>query len=254
VKNDRNRWKDVLPWSGVVALVVMLILGVWVMAGPVEDPIARSSYSSAIYMEPGGAKQVVESGGEIEVQSGATLDVQSGATFDPTMTGATINGNLVVTGTSDVQGNVADSSGDLTIADNVAVTGTLDVQGGAITLQNDEMIGNATNGVVTIGGFLGLTEGTVVEATAAGTVTPLGSFQPLTSAAAITNAVIADGSLAGQIVILTNENGSDDITILESGSNLAAGGDITLAGGNDDAVMLLWTGDEWIKVAAFGDN
>ena len=167
---------------------------------------------------------------------------------------ATINNNITITGTADLQGNVSDSGGDLTLADNVVITGTADLQGGDLTLENDETISNSTDGIVTIGGFLGLTEGTVVEVTAAGTVTPLGSFQPLTSSAAITNAVIADGTLAGQILIMTNENAGDDIKILESGSNLAAGGDITLAGGQDDGILLIWTGDEWIKVAAFGDN
>lgn len=37
------------------------------------------SYNAKVYRELGGAKQVCESGGEIEVQSGGTLDVQSGA-------------------------------------------------------------------------------------------------------------------------------------------------------------------------------
>lgn len=137
---------------------------------------------------------------------------------------------------------------------NVNVTGALDVQGGDITLQNDETVSNSNNGVVQIGGFLAFTEGSVIAVTAASTITPLGSFQPLTSTSVITNAVIADGSVAGQVVLLTNENASDNITILEAGSNLAAGGNIQLDGGNDDCVMLLWTGDEWIKVAAFGDN
>jgi len=35
-----------------------------------------------VYLEQGGAKQVIASGGEIEVQSGATLDIQSGATLN----------------------------------------------------------------------------------------------------------------------------------------------------------------------------
>lgn len=36
-------------------------------------------HQSTVYMEQGGDKQVVESGGEIELQSGAILDIQSGA-------------------------------------------------------------------------------------------------------------------------------------------------------------------------------
>jgi hypothetical protein len=142
---------------------------------------------------------------------------------------------------------------DLTLTDDAAIGGSLDVQGGSITLQNDETIANSTDGIVTIGGFLGTTEGTVIAATAAGTITPTASFQPITSTAVITNAVIADGSLAGQLLILINENAADDITILESGSNLDAGGDVTLTGGAVDTLTLLWTGSTWAKVS-FEDN
>ena len=37
--------------------------------------------NTLVYLEQGGAKQVVLSGGEIEVRSGGTIDVQSGATW-----------------------------------------------------------------------------------------------------------------------------------------------------------------------------
>jgi hypothetical protein len=39
------------------------------------------SYNTLIYREPGGNKEIVSSGGEIEVQSGGTLDIQAGATI-----------------------------------------------------------------------------------------------------------------------------------------------------------------------------
>ncbi len=58
----------------------------------------------------------------------------------------TVNNNLVVTGTSDLQGNVADSGGDLTVADNVVVTGTSDLQGnisdssGSLTVADDLVV------------------------------------------------------------------------------------------------------------------
>jgi hypothetical protein len=171
-----------------------------------------------------------------------------------TVTGAVaINNNATITGTLDAQGDLSDSGGDLTVADNVAITGTLDVQGGDVTLENDETISNSTDGIVSIGGFLALTEGTVVEVTAAGTITPLTSFQPITSSAVITNAVLADGTVAGQLLALINENAADDITILETGSNLDAGGDVTLTGGAVDALTLLWTGSTWSRLS-FEDN
>ena len=40
----------------------------------------------------------------------------------------TVNGNLVVTGTSDLQDTVSDSGGDLTFGDNTVTTGTADIQ------------------------------------------------------------------------------------------------------------------------------
>ena len=47
-----------------------------------------------IYLEQGGAKQVITSGGEIEVQSGGTLDVQSGATVVLSGTGVLARAGL----------------------------------------------------------------------------------------------------------------------------------------------------------------
>ena len=176
---------------------------------------------------------------------------------------------LEITGT-DGQDALAVSDGNVSITDDLDVDGTANLDatdidgavdmastlavGGDITMENDETLSNSTDGVVQAGGNLAFSEGTAITCTNDVTFTVAGSFQPLVSASALTGTLIADGSVAGQIVVLTNENGSDNIVIAESGSNLAAGGDIQLDGGNDDAVMLLWTGDEWIKVAAFGDN
>ncbi len=235
-----------------------------------------------------GCEWGVLDGATLEIQSGGTLDVQSGAAITlsgyvtSTLDSLTVNGaaevtstltaqdvvvtdtlsvggasdltgNVTITGTTDAKGNISDSGGDLTLADDTVITGTLDVQGGDITMENDETLSNSTDGVVQIGGFTALSEGAVVEATAAGTITPLASFQPITSSAAITDAVIADGSVAGQLLVITNENAADDITILESGSNLVAGGDITLTGGAYDAVTLLWDGTQWVRLS-FEDN
>jgi len=56
----------------ISALVVFFVLGVSFVA-------CHASYVTKIYMEPGGDKQIVATGGEVEIQSGATLDVQTGA-------------------------------------------------------------------------------------------------------------------------------------------------------------------------------
>ncbi len=59
--------------------------------------------------------------------------------------------NLTVTGTSDLQGNVANSTGDLTLGDNVIVTGTSDLQGnvanstGDLTLDDNVIVTGTSN-------------------------------------------------------------------------------------------------------------
>lgn len=58
---------------------------------------------------------------------GGDLDVTGSTTVGSiTLGGSTINGNLVVTGTSDLQGNVSDSGGTLTFADDAMVDGAAD--------------------------------------------------------------------------------------------------------------------------------
>jgi hypothetical protein len=162
---------------------------------------------------------------------------------------AEVAGTLTSAGITD-SGTV--QAEQLTSTDDATVTDELDV-GGNITLENDETLSNATDGVVQVGGQLAFTEGTAISVTESATITPTGSFQPLISASAIASATLANGSVAGQVLALTNENASDNIVILES-TNLKAGGNVQLDGGNDDGILLLWTGGEWIKLAAFGDN
>lgn len=58
-----------------------------------------------------------------------TLNVDGASTLGGLLT---LNDSLIVTGTSDLQGNVADSLGDFTVADNAIVTGTVDVQGASL--------------------------------------------------------------------------------------------------------------------------
>ena len=140
-----------------------------------------------------------------------------------------------------------DSSG------NAAQAGTLDVQGGDITMENDETLSNSNDGVVQIGGYTAFSEGSVIVVTYGSTITPTASFQPITSTAAITNAILGDGSVAGQLLVMDNENAADDITIDKSECNLESGGDVTLDGGNDDALYVVWNGAKWLRIA-FGDN
>lgn len=259
---DRNfGWLLILV--GMVAALAVVLTVVWV-AAPSEEPVARS-YNTACYQALGGDKWVCASGGEFEFQSGATLDVQSGASVSlpdltisgaPEITGTLTAEDVVVTDTLTVGGaatlnDAVEITGTLT-ADDVVVTDTLSV-GGDITLENDETVSNSTDGVVQVSGFFAFTAADVVTVADGSTITPLASYQPITSTAAVTNAVIADGSVAGQLVVIVNQNAGDDITILESGSNLESGGDITLTGGAYDAVVLMWDSARWIRLS-FEDN
>lgn len=56
--------------------IVAFILGLLALL-----PLGYAGYATAIYMEQGGAKQVVSSGGEVQFESGSTLDVQAGTVF-----------------------------------------------------------------------------------------------------------------------------------------------------------------------------
>ena len=236
-----ERMKSAIAGVLVAALVFSGGFFVGGLSGPVgqAQQMGTSHITSDVVMS--GAVEVSGSfdmsGGNIVLENDEEIDNSS-------------DGTVAITDGSNTLFSVVDGG----TTGNANVTGALDVQGGDITMENDETLSNSTDGVVQAGGNLAFSEGTAITCTNDVTFTVAGSFQPLVSASALTGTLIADGSVAGQIVVLTNENGSDNIVIAESGSNLEAGGDIQLDGGNDDAVMLLWTGDEWIKVAAFGDN
>ena len=138
----------------------------------------------------------------------------------------------------------------------------LDMDTAAITtadirLMNGETISNVTDTAVQVGGFLALTEGTVVEIAAGGTITPLASYQPIEtsesgSTTTDTTTAIADGAVAGAILILCNEDAQD--IVIDDGANTDIGGNQTLTGGADDCLWLIWNGSDWNKIAEIGDN
>lgn len=154
------------PLALALALVVAIVVGVDQLSQP-EDAVARS-YSTSVYTEQGGAKMVVASGGEIEIQSGGTLDIQSGASSG-------FGGNLLVTGTLDVDGavtlnstldvdgNISSGTGAVTVTDSLNVTGAVDL---ASTLQfgtdNLYALGYASSGYQIVCG----TSGTFTATTA----------------------------------------------------------------------------------------
>jgi len=123
-KNGNGGRNNGLPtWAELLIVAAMAVsLGALVVSGiavstPAEEPVART-YQTAFYVEQGGDKAVVASGGELEIQSGGTLDVQSGAiasTGAMTITDLTVSDDLTVTDALQVNGNatLGNASSDL---------------------------------------------------------------------------------------------------------------------------------------------
>ena len=126
--------------------------------------------------------------------------------------------------------------------------------GDDIVFQNGTGLSEETDTVLAFTEFVGATEQSAVVVTEGSTITPTGTYQPLTSSGAVTTSTsiaIADGSFVGQLLILVNENGSDEITI-DNGGNTHLSADIVL--GNDDTLMLLWDGADWLEIGGANNS
>jgi len=111
-----------------------------------------------------------------------------------------------------------------------------------LTVTDDASIG----GLLTIGEYAIFTEQSVVVCTEGAPITPTGTYQPITSAAAITTSTttaVVSGTVVGEVVWLVNENASDEI-IVDDGANTDLGGNVTLGAG--DILKLLWDGANWL--------
>jgi len=111
-----------------------------------------------------------------------------------------------------------------------------------LTVTDDASVG----GLLTVGEYEIFTEQSVVVCTEGAPITATGTYQPITSTAAITTSTtcaVYSGTVAGQIVFLVNENASDAI-IVDDGANTDLGGNVTL--GSGDILKLLWDGANWL--------
>lgn len=183
MRNERV-WK-LITIAGVALAILAVALGSLNLIAGGEEPVARS-YSTACYMEQGGAKFVAASGCEIELQSGATFDLQSGATTDFSggvdLDGSTLtidaDGDTTLVESSDdvinltsgaaagywnvLTGSVKIGNGTVNAAlngEDLYVEGTLDVDGaayvqgnvsdadGTFTIADDAMVDGITNTV-----------------------------------------------------------------------------------------------------------
>ncbi len=178
------------------------------------------------YNTSAGASTVLVDAGDLTLRSdaGATgdiiVDLNSTGDFQIQNAGVTYatfddSGNVALTGTLDVQGDVSDSVGTFTIADAANITG-------ATTLDGDVTLGNAATDIVTVTGtiagasplvFEGLTadafettmaitdgaDATITFPATTGTVVTTGDTGTVTSTM-ILDATIAAGDLAADSV------------------------------------------------------
>lgn len=125
-------------------------------------------------------------------------------------------------------------SSDVTVAGNAAVTGA--ITGASIT----------TTGIDTAGTFRIDVAATPVAVTPGGTVTPLGSYQPITAAASGTGTSTIAGcasGTAGERVTFVNTS-ANTITFTDTGT-LKLSGNAAL--GQYDDLILICDGTNWIQ-------
>lgn len=174
-----------------ISILSALLAGlVFASVLPGTTPILSAfAQNVAVYIEQGGAKQVVATGGELEMQSGATLDIQAGTTVTnaatTTMSGAVTfsasggitlaNGESLNTGSDDVFDFTRDDAGTVTItaSDNDATAALTVLPGGAAAMT----IGGASTTAITL-----TTDGT-------------GTGEVVLPTGAISTGEIADGTL-----------------------------------------------------------
>ena len=238
-------------WKVIAVVALVVALAAWFV--PVGELAVPRAYQTKVHSD-GPHKLVVESGGEIEVLSGATLDIQSGATTD-------FSGDVDVDGTTNLDDVDIDLSASLNIDGHM-----LDVGTGSYTLaDSDDDVGIAgdleVDDDVQVDGNLAAlwyvsTKQVEIDLGAGFTITPTGTYQPVTvnytgTVTSDGTTSIANGSTSGQVLIVINEDDQD--VVLTDGTNILAGGNITLTANTDDSVVFLWDGADWV-VLAFHDN
>ena len=213
-----------------------LIYGVW---GPTANVNMDAQTNGLVLITHNGT--YVDYG--VQVQSSSDMD--AGLFLNSHASNATAKmdvGVEMTSGASDMVYGIDMSAADFTGADIVGDSG--------------ETLDNTTDTAWVIGGFTALEEGVVIDLGAGGTITPTASYQPITnsttgSITTSTSTAIADGPVAGAILILCNEDAQD--IVIDDGGNTILSGDITLTGGAMDTLTLIWNGADWVGVS-FSDN
>lgn len=186
------------------------------------------------------------------VTTGVDVDLGS-------VSGMSIDGGLVDIGSGTYE--TADSDNDLGIAGDLEVEGTayinsLDVDGGTITMENDEVLSNANNGIVTVNGEWGYLQ-YLVDKSESYTVTTAESGAIFTNDGAgdvitLTLPAASEGLVFGFLAqddhdIYVDPNASEQIL-----SCTDAGGDICSIDTQYDFTWLVSDGEGWLPLGTVG--
>ena len=106
-----------------------------------------------------------------------------------------------------------------------------------------------------VGTWINLSAQSAVVVTAGSTITPTGTYQVITSTAAVTTSTttaIANGGETGDLLILRNANASNAITIDGTGGNVECKSDVALGAG--DTLLLIWNGSDWNCLSSYDNS
>jgi hypothetical protein len=193
------------------------------------------------------------------VDADSTFNADGAATFNSTV---------------DIDGNISSGTGAVTVTDSVNITGavdcdstfnadgaatfgsTVDFSGGDITLENDEILSNSTDGVVRTDGQWGF-RGYVLDKTASYTPTVAESGAYFTNDGASGEITFTLPAVSTGLYYCFVVNDNQTITIDPNGtdqilSETNAAGDRVQNGAQFDALCILGVTDGWMPVETTG--
>jgi len=143
-------------------------------------------------------------------------------------------------------GTTATIVGNTTVGGTLAVTGATTGAGAAFSGQVSAGTGLVSTGSTSVGTFLVTQQGATQVLTADGTLTPVTSYQPISSTAAIGTSSVGSAA-AGTRLDIVNV-GSQTITFTDTGT-LRLSGNIALGTADTLSLVSAGTGQGWYQLA-----
>jgi hypothetical protein len=241
--------------------------------GDTDTGIWRSA-SDTFNITTGGTERLELDASSLDIVP--PISLSGAATFGAA---TTINNNLTVTGTADLQGNVSDTGGTFTFVDDLMLDGQADanqltIQGYTtqtnslqVWEQSDgtDVATMSNDGLLEIDGGLDLSSNDITElanlrfdanssdgamlqlqmqsisiSEGGQEIDPWSSFAKISCNSAYTFTIADhDSGDDGEILVLISD-GTDTCTLDESEGNHITGGDLALGGAENDAAVLMW--------------